>query len=77
MKTFTSRTKLQSSSQTIFLSELKNIKQTLIKNGFPNNIVDTEIKHFINKIEQHNIDNMLNHKQSIDLYYKKQFHSNY
>ena len=33
-------------------------------------MVDTEMKHFINKIEQHNIDNTLNHKQSINLYYK-------
>ena len=53
---------------------LKIIKQTLINNGFPNNIVDTEIKHFINKTEQHNIHNTLNHKQSINLNYKKQFH---
>ena len=53
------------------------MKYTLINNGFPNYIVDTEIKHFINKTEQHNIDNTLNHKQSINLYYKNQFHSNY
>ena len=39
-------------------------------------IVDTEIKYFINKTE-HDIDNILNHKQSINLYYKNQFHSNY
>ena len=45
--------------------------------SFPNYIVDTEIKHFINKTEQYNIDNTLNHKQSINLYYKNQFHSNY
>ena len=30
--------------------------------GFPNYNVDTEIKHFIYKTEQHNIDNTLNHK---------------
>ena len=35
---------------------------TLINNGFPNYIFDTEIKHFINKTKQHNIDNTLNHK---------------
>ena len=28
-------------------------------------------------MEQHNIDNTLNDKQSINLYYKNQFHSNY
>ena len=64
-------------SRTISLNELKDIKQTLINNVFPNFIVDTEIKQFINKPEQPNIDNNLNHKQSINLYYKKQFPSNY
>ena len=77
IKTLISRAKLLSSSRTIFLNELKNIKQTLINNGFPNYIVDTEIKHFIDKTEQHNIDNILKHKQWINLYYKNQFHSNY
>ena len=45
---------------------------------FPNYTIDTEIKHFITKTEQHtsNIDNTLNHIQSINLYYKKQFHYN-
>ena len=51
-------------------------KQTL-NNGFPNYMVDTEIKHFINKTEQYNIDNTLDHKQLIHLQYKIQFHSNY
>ena len=54
-----------------------NIKQPFINNGFPNYIVDTEIKQFINKPEQPNIDNILNHEQSINLNYKNQFHSNY
>ena len=53
--TLISRAKLLSSPRTIFLNELKNIKQTLINNGFPNYIVDTEIKQFINKPEQPNI----------------------
>ena len=77
IKTLISRAKLLSSSQTIFLNKLKNIKRTLINNGFPNYIVDTEIKYFINKTKQRNIGNTLNHKQSINLYYKNQFHSNY
>ncbi len=34
-----------------------------MNNGFPNYIVDTEIQQFINKTE-HNMDNILNHKQS-------------
>ena len=32
---------------------------------------------FINKTEQHNIDNILNHKQSINLYYKNKCHNNH
>ena len=67
IKTLISRAKLLSSSQTISLNELKNIKQTLINNGFPNYIVDTEIKHLIDKTEQHYIDYTLNYKQSIKL----------
>ena len=35
------------------------------------------MKQFINKLEPPNIDNNLNHKQSINLYYKNQFLSNY
>ena len=54
-----SRAKLLSSSQTIFLNKLKNIKQSLTDNGFPNNIVDPEIKYFINKTDQHKIDNTI------------------
>ena len=53
------------------------MKQILINNGVPNYIVATEIKHFINETELHCIDHISNHKQSINLYYKKQFHSNY
>ena len=34
------RAKLISSSKTIFYTELKNIKQTLINNGFPNYLID-------------------------------------
>ena len=76
-KTLISRATLPSFSRTIFLNELKNIKQTLINNGFPSYIVVTEIKPFNNKPEQPNIEQILNHKKSINLYYKKQFHCNY
>ena len=31
----------------------------------------------MNKTEQPNIDNTLNYKQSINLYYENQFHNNY
>ena len=47
IKTLISRAKLLSSCRTIFLNELKNIKQTLIYYGFPNYIVDTEIKGLV------------------------------
>ena len=48
------------------LSSLKNLeKKNLINNGFPNYIVDTEIKLFINKPEQHSLDYIINHKKSI------------
>ena len=39
--------KLISFSKTIFFKEIKNIKQTLINNGFPNYIVDEQIKCII------------------------------
>ena len=48
-----------------------------INNGFRHYIVDTEIKDFIKKNEQHNIDNTLNHKQPINLNYKKQLNNNH
>ena len=62
IKTLISRAKVLFSSPTIFLKELKKSKQTLINNGFPNYIVDTEIKPFIKKNEQHNIDNIVDPK---------------
>ena len=77
IKALISRVQLLSSSWTIFLNELKSIKQALIYNGFLNYIVNTGMKHFINKTEQCSIYNTLNHKQSINLYYKNQFHNNY
>ena len=77
IKSLISRAKLLSSFWTIFLNKLENIKQTIINNGFPNYIVYSEIKQFINKPEKYNIDNIINHKQSINLDYKNQFHSNY
>ena len=39
-----SSAKLISSSKTIFYKEVENIKQALINNGFPNYIVDEQIK---------------------------------
>ena len=43
-----------SSSKTIFYKEVENIKQALINNGFPNYIVDEQIKRMIKNINQQN-----------------------
>ena len=45
--------------------------------GFANYINNKEIRYFMDITEQHNLDNTLNHKQPIDLYYRKRFHDNY
>ena len=69
IKTLISSAKLLSSFRTIVVNELKNMKQILTNNGFPNFIVETDLYwYFINKTEQHNIHNTLNHKQLINLY---------
>ena len=44
--------KLIPSSKTIFYKEVENIKQALINNGFPNYIVDEQIKRMIENINQ-------------------------
>ena len=45
------RAQLISSSKTIFYAELKNIKQTLINNDFPNHIVNEQIKRAMKNIK--------------------------
>ena len=51
-----SRAKLisSSSSKTIFYKEVENIKQALNDNGFPNYIVDEQIKRMIKNVNQQN-----------------------
>ena len=49
-----SRAKLISSSKTIFYKEVENIKQALVNNGFPNYIVDEQIKRMIKNVNQQN-----------------------
>ena len=49
-----SHAKLNSNSQTIFCKEVENIKQALVNNGFPNYIVDEQIKCMIKKVNQQN-----------------------
>ena len=48
------RAKLISSSKTIFYKVVENIKKALINNGFPNYIVDEQIKRMIKKVNQQN-----------------------
>ena len=50
-----SRAKLISSSKIIFYKEIENIKQALINNGFPNYIVEEQIKRTIKNVNQQNI----------------------
>ena len=49
-----SRAKLISSSKTIFHKEVENIKQALINDGFPNYIVDEQIKRMVKKVNHQN-----------------------
>ena len=74
-----SRVKLISSSKAIFYKELKNIKQTLINNGFPNYIIDEQIKRTIRNINQHNKHhhNQTNKQKFIKHFYRNQMHHIY
>ena len=42
------------SSKTMFYKDVENIKQALINNGFPNYIVDEQIKRMIKNVNQQN-----------------------
>ena len=41
-------------SKTIFYKEVENIKKAFINNGFPNYIVEEQIKHMIKNVSQQN-----------------------
>ena len=74
-----SRAKLISSSKTIFYKEVENIKQALINNGFPNYIVDEQIKRMIKNVNQQNKQCTTPSSQQtyIKLFYRNQMHYNY
>ena len=74
-----SRAKLISSSKTIFYKEVENIKQALINNGFPNYIVDEQIKCMIKNVNQQNKQCTTPPSQQtyIKLFYRNQMHYNY
>ena len=74
-----SHAKLISSSKTIFYKEVGNIKQALINNGFPNYIVDEQIKRMIKSINQQNKHwtSPPSQQTCIKLFYRNQMHNTY
>ena len=66
-----------SSSKTIFYKELANIKQTLIKNNFPDELVNLQIKLEVQNINKSNNSINTNNTNRINLYYRNQMHYNY
>ena len=63
----------------IFCYELKNIKQTLINNGFPNYFVDEQIKLMINNKNKINDKSYVTQSNDnrINLFYCNQMHPNF
>ena len=74
-----SHAKLISSSKAVFYKEVENIKQALINNGFPNYIVDEQIKCMIKNVNQQNKPCSTSPSQQtyIKLFYCNQMHYNY
>ena len=74
-----SRAKLISYSKTIFYEEVENIKQALINNGFPNYIVDEQIKRMIKNVNKQNKQWTTPSSQQtyIKLFYHNQMYYNY
>ena len=66
-------------SKTIFYKEVENIKQALINNGFPNYIVDEQIKCMVKNVNQQNKQCTTPPIQQtyIELFYRNQMHYNY
>ena len=66
-------------SKTIFYKEVENIKQALINNGFPNYIVDEQIKPTTKNVNQQNKHCTTPSSQQtyIKLFYRNQMHYNY
>lgn len=68
---FLTRTHMVSSSHMVFLKEINNIKQTLVNNGFPNYIIESQIKLFLSKqSSSHN-------RNNINIPYQNQMYKNY
>jgi hypothetical protein len=77
IKNLIKRAKLISSSKIIFQNALKQIKQKLVNNGFPNHIIDEEIKYTLRKIDMNENKPPDTKNKQIDLYYCSQMHSNF
>ena len=75
IKNLINRAKL-TSSKTIFFSELKNIKQTLLNNEFPNYFVDEQIRKTLHNI-YHNENTRTLNSPNQNIYYCNQMHQNY
>ena len=71
--------KIVSSSKTIFYKELMNIKEILINNGLPYNIVDVKIKRTIRNVSLQDKHGHTSTNKSIYeiLFYSNQMHYNY
>ena len=65
--------------KTIFYKEVENIKQALINNGFPNYIVDEQIKRMTKDVNQQNkhCSTPPSQQTYIKLFYRNQMHYNY
>ena len=77
IKNLIKRSKLISSSNTIFYNELRKIKQTLVNNGFPNHVIDEQINLSLKTFNDNNNSLQNNEPTNIDLYYNGQMHPNY
>ena len=77
IKNLIKRAKLISSSKIIFQNALKQIKQKLVNNGFPNHIIDEEIKYTLKNINMNENKPPDAKNKQINLYYCNQMHSNF
>ena len=59
-----------------FHEEIKNIKQTLVNNNYSNNMIDSQIKTFLEKKVTQN-EKTKENKTTINIYYCNQMHHNY
>ena len=76
IKNLLNRAQLISSTRPIFYNELKLIKQKLVNNGYPNHIIDEQIKFTLKNIDK--TDKSIQNKDNyIHLFYSNQMHPNF